>query len=73
MRTQFGTVLAAVCGIGGAALLSLPLAAHADETPLAETASSCVYSADTLGSPRHIKTGATSPRFGRRRAARARR
>ena len=56
MRTQFGTVVAAACGIGGAALLSLPLAAHADETPLAETASPCVYSADTLGSPRHIKT-----------------
>ena len=56
MRTQFGTVFAAACGIGGASLLSLPLAAHADETPLAETASSCVYSADTLGSPRHIRT-----------------
>ena len=56
MRTQFGTVVAAVCGIGGAAILSLPLAALADETPLAETASPLVYSADTLGSPRHIKT-----------------
>ena len=56
MRTQFGKSLAAVCGIGGAAILSLPLAALADETPLAETASPCVYSADTLGSPHNIKT-----------------
>ena len=38
------------------AFLSLPLTAQADETPLAETASPLVYSADTLGSPRHIKT-----------------
>ena len=56
MRTQFGTVLAAVGGIGGAALLSFPLAALADESPLAETASPCVYSADTFGSPHNIKT-----------------
>ena len=56
MRTQFGKYLAAVCGIGGMAFLSLPLTAQADETPLAVTGSLCIYSADTLGSPRHIKT-----------------
>ena len=55
MRTQFGTILAAVGGIGSAALLSLPLAAFADESPL-DVSPDCVYSADTLGSPRHIKT-----------------
>lgn len=56
MRTQFGTILAAVGGIGGAALMSLPSIAHADELPIAETPVPCVYSADTLGSPFNIKT-----------------
>jgi len=55
MRTQFGTILAAVGGIGGAALLSLPLAAFADESPI-DVSPDCVYSADTLGSPHNIKT-----------------
>ena len=55
MRTQFGTILAAVGGIGSAALLSLPLAAFADESPI-DVSPDCVYSADTLGSPHNIKT-----------------
>ena len=55
MRTQFGTILAAVGGVGGAALLSLPLAAFADESPI-DVSPDCVYSADTLGSPHNIKT-----------------
>lgn len=56
MKTQFGTILAAVGGIGGATLASLPSVAHADELPMAETSVPCVYSADTLGSPHNIKT-----------------
>jgi hypothetical protein len=56
MKTQFGTILAAVGGIGGATLASLSSVAHANELPMAETSVPCVYSADTLGSPHNIKT-----------------
>ena len=56
MRTQFGTILAVVGGIGGVTLASLSSVAHADELPMAETSVPCVYFADTLGSPRNIKT-----------------
>ena len=56
MRTHFGTVLAAGCGIGGAALLSLPLTARADEAPVYETPAPIVYSIDSTGSPRHVKS-----------------
>ena len=55
MRTMFSTILASACAIGEATLLTLPVSALADESPLAES-SDCVYSVDTLGSPRNIKT-----------------
>jgi len=69
MRTQFGTILAAarrlgtaalpmaVCGLGEATLLSLPAAALADDTPLAESAA-LAYAADATPSPRAVKTAA---------------
>ena len=55
MRTMFSTILASACAIGEVTLLTLPVSALADESPLAES-SDCVYSVDTLGSPRNIKT-----------------
>jgi len=55
MRTKFGTVLAAACGICGATLLTIPSTAFAD-TPLAETSSEVVYAIDTFASPRAVKT-----------------
>ena len=55
MRTKFGTVLAAACGICGATLLTIPSTAFAD-TPLAETSSAVGYSIDTFASPRAVKT-----------------
>ena len=57
MRLRFGTILAAGCAIGEAAFLSLPAAARADETPLAESAA-ITYAADTRPSPRAVKTAA---------------
>lgn len=55
MRTMFSTILASACAIGEATLLALPVSAPAGESSLAES-SDCVYSVDTLGSPRNIKT-----------------
>ena len=56
MRTQFGTILAAVCGLGKATLLSLPATMLADEPLAASTA--LTYVADTRPSPRTVKTAA---------------
>ena len=56
MRTQTGTILATICGIGEAALLSLPATVLADE-PLAESAA-LTYAADATPSPRAVKTSA---------------
>ena len=55
MRTMFSTILASACAIGEATLLALPVSAPGGESLLAES-SDCVYSVDTLGSPRNIKT-----------------
>ena len=55
MRTMFSTILASACAIGEATLLALPVSARAGESSLAES-SDCVYSVDTLCSPRNIKT-----------------
>jgi len=52
---MFSTILASACAIGEATLLALPVSAPAGESSLAES-SDCVYSVDTLGSPRNIKT-----------------
>lgn len=50
MKTQTCMILAAAAGA------AMPIALVADALPVAETASACVYVADTMPSPRAVKT-----------------